>query len=167
MTCCDTSLRHPVHSRWFYNMRTGIPWVILWLNGRFSFTHSNVPHITHQKSRIPGGPHNFIMAGFVTGLKYLTYFQWRYIDVQRTGTPLFKSNRHCFAMSNDDISCQRSLAYVVENIISVWYTVTLGWAFKFGKVREMRCQYSATWIKIWRCFFVVRHDIYLWVIFLV
>ena len=55
-----------------------------------------------------------------------------------------------FAMSNDAIFslCMiRSLAFVVENIISVWYTVTLGWAFKFGKVRNMRCQYSATWIK--------------------
>ena len=41
----------------------------------------------------------------------------------------------------------RSLPFVVENIISVWYTVTLGWAFKFGKVRNIRCQYSATWKK--------------------
>ena len=41
----------------------------------------------------------------------------------------------------------RSLAFVVENIISVWYTITLGWAFKFDKVRNLHCQYSATWIK--------------------
>ena len=93
-TC--TSLRHPVYYRWFYILRTGIPWVILWLNGRFSFTHSSIPPYYSPKKRIPGGPHNFIMRWFVTGLKYLMYFQWRYIHIQRNGTPLFKSNRHYF-----------------------------------------------------------------------
>ena len=106
MACCDTSLRHPIYSQWFYILKTGIPWVILRLDGRLSFTHNIVPPHYSQKSRIPGGPHNYTMSGFVTGLKYVEFFQWQYIKLPRTGTLLFKSNQHCFAMSNDAISCQ-------------------------------------------------------------
>ena len=58
---------------------------------------------------------------------------------------------------------RRSFAFTMENILSVWYTATPGWTFKFGKVWKTRCQNAATRANIWRCFLVSWDDKYLWV----
>ena len=60
-------------------------------------------------------------------------------------------------MSNDVISClfiDIKILTLHDKVFGIccgkyhkWYTVSLGWALKFGKVRKMRCQYRATWIQ--------------------
>ena len=92
-----------------------------------------------------------------------------------TSTLLFKSNGifilrwqnmvFIFKVQTWNFVCgiRRSLAFTMENILSVWYTATPGWTSKFGKVWKTRCQNAATWANIWRCFLVSWDDRYLWV----
>ena len=148
-------------------------------NETYYYYYNIIPHYS-PKRRIPGGTHHFILTGFVMGrLKTLMYFQWRYINVQRTGTPLFKINRHCccnvirWYIMSLYIDLQFSTLhdkgiwhFFVKNTLSVLFIVALGWVFKIGKVWKMRCQYAVPWIKMWQCSHVIRHYICLWVIFM-
>ena len=95
--------------------------------------------------------------------------------IKAIGTLLFKSNGifflrwqnmvFIFKVQTWNFVCgiRRFFAFTVENILSVWYTVTPGWTSKFGKVWKTRCQNDATRANIWRCFLVSWDDKYLWV----
>ena len=91
------------------------------------------------------------------------YF-WILIGCHKS-TPLFKSNilLQCqnivFSFNvwiwNYACCMMRSFTSIVENIISIQYTITPEWAFKCCKVWKKGCLNDATWTNIWRYFLAV------------